>query len=158
MPGKQLKFLLARYNFWLAIIKTYARMACIAYHGFNDLNPFSFQFCWIVSIFLSNCAIFYIKTCVVFRKSACLFGQMQSNIYLPNSPFYKQKFTCRGKQVSTYVDACLAFLPCTGGMALKAVIMLPGGLKRHRGNTPNLRLGQCLRPGNLSPWRLAWLR
>ena len=67
------------------------------------LKPFSFKFCCIVSIFLGICAIFLYKKCVVLRKSACPFGQVQTEMYLPKSPFFKNSLA----GASTYVEPCI---------------------------------------------------
>ena len=34
-------------------------------------------------------AIYYKKMCLMFRKSACPFGQVKTKTYLPESPFFK---------------------------------------------------------------------
>ena len=44
------------------------------------------------------------SVCRLLRKSAYPFGQVQTKIYLPESPFF-QKFACWGKRASTYVGA-----------------------------------------------------
>ena len=64
-------------------------MACIIPHGFDYFKPFSFKFCCIVSIFLGICVIFLYKKCVTLRKSACPLGQVQTKMYFPESPFFK---------------------------------------------------------------------
>ena len=53
------------------------------------LKPFSLKLRYIVIILLGFCGIFYIKRWVFLRKSACPFGQVQTNMYLPESPFFK---------------------------------------------------------------------
>ena len=73
-----------------------------------DLNiwkPFSYQFCSIVCIFLSIRAIQYKKLCLVFRKSACPFGQVKTKMYLPESPFFKISLNGASVLLSTYVGA-----------------------------------------------------
>ena len=49
------------------------------------LKPFFLNFVALLSIFLGICAIFLHKKCVVLRKSACPFGQVQTEMYLPES-------------------------------------------------------------------------
>ena len=53
------------------------------------VKPLSFKLCCIVSIVLGICAIFLHKKCVLLRKSACPFGQVKTEMYLPESPFFK---------------------------------------------------------------------
>ena len=53
------------------------------------VKPFSFKFCCIVSIFLGICANLLHEKCLVLRKSACLFRQVKTKMYLPESPFFK---------------------------------------------------------------------
>ena len=52
-------------------------------------KQFSFYSRCIVGILLGVCAILYKKFFVVFRKSACLLGQVQNQIYLHESPSFK---------------------------------------------------------------------
>ena len=70
------------------------RKACIIHYGINDLKTISFQFCCIVCIFLDIWVI-----CLVFRKSACPFGQVKTKIHLPESPFIKNSLARTSKQV-----------------------------------------------------------
>ena len=65
-------------------------MACIIYHGFNDLKTIFFLIllhCLHISRYLR--CIFYTKICALFRKSACPFGQVETKMYLPESHFFK---------------------------------------------------------------------
>ena len=47
---------------------------------------------------------FSIEKCVVFRKYACPYRQVQTNMYLPEWPFFKNSLA----GASTYVGACHA--------------------------------------------------
>ena len=78
-------------------------MARVIFRGFDDMKTISFyKLCCIDSIFQGICIIFYIKkNCVVLRKLACLFGQVQTKMYLPKSPFFKNSLA----RASTYVGA-----------------------------------------------------
>ena len=65
-------------------------MACIIYHGFNDLKTIFFLILLhVLHFFLGICAIFYIKMRRLLRKSACPFWRVQTKMYLPESPFFK---------------------------------------------------------------------
>ena len=65
-------------------------MACIIYHGFNDLKT-SFSsillHCLHTSRYLRR--IFYTKICGLLKKSACLFGQVETKMYLPENHFFR---------------------------------------------------------------------
>ena len=43
------------------------------------------------------------EMCLVFKKSACPFGQVKTKMYLPESPFFKSLLA----GLSTYVSACI---------------------------------------------------
>ena len=65
-------------------------MACIIYHGFNDLKTIFFAIlllCLHISRYLRR--IFYTKICGLLRKSTCLFGQVETEMYLPESHSFK---------------------------------------------------------------------
>ena len=70
-------------------------------------QPFSFEFCCIVCIFLGICAIFYVKMCLVFRKSACPLGQVKTYMFLLESPFSKIHLP---GQAGKYLFQCLYHL------------------------------------------------
>ena len=77
-------------------------MACIICHGFNDLKTIFF-FCCIVCIFLGIWQIFYIEMCRLLRKSACPLGQVQTKMYLPKSPLFKNSLAEASRQVPLLV-------------------------------------------------------
>ena len=77
-------------------------MTCIFLIDLLILKPFSFKLCCTVSIFLGIRAIFLYKRCVVPRKSTCPFEQVQTKMYLPESPFFKSSLA----GASTYVKPC----------------------------------------------------
>ena len=87
---------------------TYARIACIIYHGFNDLKTIFFLIVLHCCIFLSISAIFYIKLCRLLRKSACAIGQVETKMYLSESPFLKKKIHLP-RQAGKYLCQCLQF-------------------------------------------------
>ena len=86
-------FLLAQHHFWLAQNKIWYMLERHVLFMIDLIiwKPFSFQLCCIVCIFLVIWAIYCIET--VFRKSACLFGQVKTKMY-PRKPFF-QKISCR---------------------------------------------------------------
>ena len=53
------------------------------------LKPFSFKFVALLAYFWVFVTFFYIKKCVVLRKPACPFGQVQTTMHLPQRPFFK---------------------------------------------------------------------
>ena len=65
-------------------------MICIIYYGFNALKTIFFPVllhCLHTSRYLGR--IFYTKICGLLRKPACLFGQVETKMYLPESHFFK---------------------------------------------------------------------
>ena len=90
--ASNLWFVLARHNFWLAEISynIYARMSSIISHGFNDYKNHSLlNSVALLAYFWVFVPFFYVKKRVVLRKSASPFGQVQTKMYLPESPFFK---------------------------------------------------------------------
>ena len=50
--------------------------------------------------------------CLVFRKSACLFGQVKTKMYLPESPFFKKSLAGASGLVLMSVPAQTPCWPC----------------------------------------------
>ena len=63
------------------------------------LKPFSFKFVALIAHFWVFVPFFYINELVMLRKSACLFVQVQTKIYLPESPFLKNSLAGASMQV-----------------------------------------------------------
>ena len=73
------------------------------------LKPFSFKFVALLAYFWVFVTFFYIKKmCSAQKTSLPIRASANYNALAPKAFF--QKFTCRGKQASTYVGPCAAAL------------------------------------------------
>ena len=69
----------------------------IIYHGFNDLKSIFFLIVLHISRYLCH---FLYKNMWIAQKTACPFRQVQTKMYLPESPFSKNSLA----GASTYVE------------------------------------------------------
>ena len=103
----------------------------------------SFQFCCIICIFLGICVIFYIKMCLVFRKSVCQFGQVKTKnvlsrkpcfqkIYLPEQVPMSVSISCPGGSFSGFTQVEPVVVTQTPTLAeINGLQILFGHLVRH---------------------------
>ena len=119
-------------------------------------TTFFFILLYFFCIFLGSCAMYFLYV-VVFRKTACQFGQVQTKMYFPKSPFFKNSLAGASRQVLLSVPGCYhtedryfpccwcvthLFVRCDGGFdlvaqldefpSLEVLALLDGGQLAHQ--------------------------